>query len=78
MTALAEIPGLAELDIELAEGDIVTDAVVVSAVSNVADGIRLSIQTLPGTSWITAIGLLTAAGNIELADVGPDSEGDDL
>ncbi len=76
MTRLADIPGLADLDINLDPGDIVTDAVVVSALSNLDDGIRLSIQVLPGTSWITAIGLLTAASDIERADIGTDS-GDD-
>ena len=69
MTRLADIPGLADLDIHLAEGDIVTDAVVVSALSNVEDGVRLSIQSLPGTSWITAIGLLVAASDVERADI---------
>lgn len=77
MTRLADIPGLADLDIHLEEGDIVTDAVVVSAVSNVEDGIRLSIQCLPGTSWITAIGLLVAAADIERGDIGADSEADE-
>jgi len=69
MTRLADIPGLADLDIHLTEGDIVTDAVVVSALSNVEDGVRLSIQSLPGTSWITAIGLLVAASDVERADI---------
>ena len=77
MTRLADIPGLADLDINLDPGDIVTDAVVVSALSNLEDGIRLSIQTLPGTSWITAIGLLVAASDIERADIGADSEADE-
>jgi hypothetical protein len=72
MTRLADISGLADLDIELAEGDIITDAVIVSAVSNVGDGLRLSIQVLTGTSWITAIGLLRAAETIQLADIAED------
>ena len=69
MTALREIAGLSDVDIELADGDIITDAVIVSAVSNVDDGLRLSIQTMTGTSWITAIGLLRAAEGIQLADI---------
>jgi hypothetical protein len=69
MTRLADIPGLADLDIHLTEGDIVTDAVVVSALSNVEHGVRLSIQSLPGTSGITAIGLLVAASDVERADI---------
>ena len=69
MTALRDIAGLADVDIELADGDIITDAVIVSAVSNVDDGLRLSIQTMDGTSWITAIGLLRAAEGIQLADI---------
>ena len=77
MTRLADIPGLADLDIELNPGDIVTDAVVVSALSNLEDGIRLSIQNLPGTSWITAIGLLVAAADIERGDLAPASEDDE-
>ena len=77
MTRLADIPGLADLDVSLDPGDIVTDAVVVCAVANVEDGIRLSIQCLPGTSWITAIGLLVAAADIERADLAPASEDDE-
>ena len=77
MTRLADIPGLADLDVSLDPGDIVTDAVVVCAVANVEDGIRLSIQCLPGTSWITAIGLLVAAADIERGDLAPASEDDE-
>ena len=77
MTRLADIPGLADLDVSLDPGDIVTDAVVVCAVANVEDGIRLSIQCLPGTSWITAIGLIVAAADIERADLAPASEDDE-
>jgi len=76
MTRLADIPGLADLDIHLTDGDIVTDAVVVSALSNVEDGVRLSIQCLPGTSWITAIGLLVAASDVERSDVEDAVEGE--
>lgn len=76
MTRLADIPGLADLDIHLDDGDIITDAVIAAAVSNVDDGLRLSIQVMPGTSWITAIGLLVSAADIQRHDIGPDSEDD--
>lgn len=76
MSALRDIAGLADIDVDLDDGDIITDAVIVSAVSNVDSGLRLSIQILPGTSWITAIGLLVAAADIQRADIGPDAEDD--
>ena len=73
MTRLADIPSLADVDIVLADGDIITDAVIVSALSNVDIDLRLSIQTMDGTSWITAIGLLVAASDIQRADIGAES-----
>jgi hypothetical protein len=39
-------------------------------VSNVDGDITLSIATMAGTSWLTALGLLTAALDIEMSDVG--------
>lgn len=70
MTAVRDILGLADTDVTLGDGDLVTDAVIVSAVSNVDGDITLSIATMEGTSWITALGLLTAALDIEMADLG--------
>jgi hypothetical protein len=50
--------------IDLNDGDIVADAVILMRVSNAEGGSSLGLATTEGTSWLDQFGLVKAADNM--------------
>lgn len=61
---LAEILSGRNATLEMEDGDMVTDAVVLCRISGANGETRIGMSITEGTSWLDQFGMVKAAGNI--------------
>lgn len=76
-TGIASIIESLGVSLTLADNDLVTDAVVIANVVEADGTVRLALAYSDGMSWVTRLGLLTAAVDIGTPAVGVRGGDDD-